>query len=102
MVRLNQTVCKTQSMRFADGPVVGPGPVTLFRAALLRRYCRVMMRAHHHPVHIRHRIHSVTWLETFSTVTLHGAGCFVSKAMAMICSIKKSISPPVVWLLVCR
>ena len=50
----------------------------------------------HHPKHLRHRSHLLGVLETFSTVTLHGAGCFVSKAMARICISAKSIFPPVV------
>lgn len=50
----------------------------------------------HHPKHRRHRHHLPAWLETFSTITLHGAGCFVSKAMARICISAKSIFSPVV------
>ena len=50
----------------------------------------------HHPKHIRHRSHLLGVLETFSSITLHGAGCFVSKAMARICISAKSIFPPVV------
>ena len=50
----------------------------------------------HHPKHRRHRSHLFGKLETFSTITLHGAGCFVSKAMARICISAKSIFSPVV------
>ena len=50
----------------------------------------------HHPKHRRHRHHLPAWLETFSSITLHGAGCFVSKAMARICISAKSIFSPVV------
>lgn len=63
----------------------------------MRRSWRVMMRAHHHPVHIRHRSQPVG--SAFSTVTspddLHGSACVTDIAMAMICSIAKSISSPV-------
>lgn len=50
----------------------------------------------HRPIPGRHRSHLFGKLETFSTITLHGAGCFVSKAMARICISAKSIFPPVV------
>ena len=50
----------------------------------------------HRPIPSRHRSHLFGKLETFSTITLHGAGCFVSKAMARICISAKSIFPPVV------
>lgn len=50
----------------------------------------------HRPIPGRHRCHLFGVLETFSTITLNGAGCFVSKAMARICISAKSIFPPVV------
>ena len=50
----------------------------------------------HRPIPSRHRSHLFGKLETFSTITLHGAGCFVSKAMARICISAKSIFSPVV------